>query len=90
MSSHSSIGFVGFSPEKAKIASALQSHLPGTISFYDTSSESFGLIEAGQVQQSDSVYRVAQQSQIIWIQEKDAEVLSEMLLGSSSGLLHCM
>ncbi|EWG54543.1 hypothetical protein FVEG_12738 [Fusarium verticillioides 7600] len=90
MSSHSSIGFVGFSPEKAKIASALQSHLPGTISFYDTSSESFGLIEAGQVQQSDSVYRVAQQSQIIWIQEKDAEVLSEMLLGSSSGLLHSL
>ncbi|KAF5632404.1 3-hydroxyisobutyrate dehydrogenase [Fusarium tjaetaba] len=90
MSSHSSIGFIGFSPEKAKIASALQLHLSGTTRVYDTSSDSAELYEAGQVQRSDSVHHVAQHSQIIWIEEKDAEALSEMLLGSCSGLIHSL
>ncbi|KAM5368875.1 hypothetical protein ACJA88_010815 [Fusarium oxysporum] len=90
MPSHSSIGFVGFNPEKAKIAEALQLHLYGTIRVYDTFSDSVELTGAGQVQRSDSVHHVVQHSQIVWIEEKDAEALSETLLGSSSGLIHCM
>jgi hypothetical protein len=89
MSSHSSIGFIGFSPEKANIASALQLHLSGTTRVYEASSDNVELYEAGQVQRSDSVHHVAQHSQIVWIEEKDAETLTEMLLGSSSGLIHC-
>ncbi|KAL9571781.1 hypothetical protein ACKAV7_004105 [Fusarium commune] len=90
MSSHSSIGFVGFSPEKVKIAEALQLHLCSTIRVCDTFSESVELIGAGQVQRSDSVHHVVQHSQIVWIEEKDAETLSETLLGSSSGLIHSL
>ncbi|KAF4331720.1 ketose-bisphosphate aldolase class-ii family [Fusarium beomiforme] len=89
MPSHSSIGFVGFSPEKAKIAEALQLHLYGTITVCDTS-ESVELMGAGQVQRSDSVHHVVQHSQIVWIEKKDAETLSETLLGSSSGLIHSL
>ncbi|KAJ9424616.1 hypothetical protein QL093DRAFT_2587549 [Fusarium oxysporum] len=90
MPSHSSIGFVGFNPEKAKIAEALQLHLYDTLRVCDTFSESVELIGAGQVQRSDSVHHVVQHSQIVWIEEQDAETLSETLLGSSSGLIHCM
>lgn len=89
MPSHLSIGFIGFSPEKAKIAESVQLQ-HDTIRVYDTSLDSAQLIGSERVQRSDSVHHVIQNSQIVWIEVKDAEALSEMLIGSSSGLIHCM
>jgi hypothetical protein len=87
MTAHASVGFVGFSPEKAEVAEALHLHLKSTIRAYDNSPDNVRLIEAGQLQRSDSIHEVAQHSQVIWIEEKDAQTLSEVLLGSSSGLI---
>lgn len=89
MPSHLSIGFIGFSPEKAKIVESVQLQ-HATIRVYDTSLDSAGLIGSERVQRSDSVHHVIQNSQIVWIEEKDAETLTETLFGSSSGLIHCM
>ncbi|SCV27128.1 uncharacterized protein FFB14_01401 [Fusarium fujikuroi] len=89
MPSHSSIGFIGFSPEKAKITESVQLQYD-TIRVCDTSLDSAELIGAERVQRSDSVHHVVQHSQIVWIEEKDAETLTETLFRSSSGLIHSL
>ncbi|CVK98992.1 uncharacterized protein FPRN_03917 [Fusarium proliferatum] len=89
MPSHLSIGFIGFSPEKAKIAESVQLQYD-SIRFYDASLDSAQLIGSERVQRSDSVHHVAHHTQVVWIEEKDAEALSEMLLGSSSSLIHSL
>lgn len=86
MSSQPSLGFIGFSSAKAEVARTLQLHNSSTVIVYDTSAEH---VEAGHVQRSDSAHDVAQSSQVTWIEEKDAQSLSESLLGSS-GLAHGM
>ncbi|KAL2204816.1 hypothetical protein CC79DRAFT_1399044 [Sarocladium strictum] len=86
MSSHPSLGFIGFSSAKAEVAKTLQSHDASTIRSYSTSAEH---VEARDATRSDSILDVAQNSQVTWIEEKDAQSLSESLLGSS-GLIHAL
>jgi hypothetical protein len=86
MSSHPSLGFIGFSQVKAEIARTLQSHKNSTLRSFSTSAEN---LEDADATRSDSILDIAQHSQVTWIEEKDAQSLSDSLLGSS-GLVQGM
>ncbi|KAH8175175.1 NAD-binding of NADP-dependent 3-hydroxyisobutyrate dehydrogenase domain-containing protein [Sarocladium implicatum] len=90
MASSTSIGLIGFSPEKVGFVRALQSHPNLKVSIHATSSTNLQLVENETLQQIDCIQHVAQQSRVIWIEEEDAQTLRSMLLGSSSALVHAL